>query len=286
MRMVSLDRLNTTNSWLLLALLLWMPNLAVAEDPAPAAQHTEAASEEAPADEKVEWNASLGGVWSTGNTRSWQLHAGSHLQAVTGFNVFLVELDLNWASSVPEDSTTGDLERTAESIVSRLRYDRFFTPMDAAFLALRYRRDVFAGLDSRAQGQLGYLRNVLKLDDLRFWLEIGYDVTYDNYYPNPLRDKDTMEILDGSALIHSARGFLGYEHQFNESVSFDTGIQGLVNVEDVKDWRLESVTNLRAAIADHLQAEFKVTVDFDNEPVQGKRKTDTTSIVNLIFTLI
>lgn len=286
MRTLSLARSNTMKSWLLLPLLLWMPNVALADDPAPVAQHSEAVSDAAPAEEKVAWNASLGGVWSTGNTESWQLHAGSRLEAVTGPNVFLVELSLNWASAVAEDSTTGDYERTAESVVSRLRYDRFFTPMDAAFVALRYRRDVFAGLDSRAQGQVGYLRNVLKSDDLRFWLEIGYDVTYDNYYPNPLRDKDTMLILDGSAIVHSARAYMGYEHKFNDAVSFNTGLEGLLNVENANDWRLESITNLRAAIADHLQAEFKVTVDFDHEPVQGKRRTDTTSLVNLIFTLL
>jgi putative salt-induced outer membrane protein YdiY len=167
------------------------------------------------------------------------------------------------------------------------RYDFFLTPMDALFVASVYRWDTFAGLDARVQGQLGYMRNLYKATDHRFWAELGYDLTYDNYDPDPLPDPDNMgAFLDGDDVVHSARGFLGYDNKLNAVLTFATGLEGLLNVEDTKDLRLAWESALRSAIGGNFQLEVKFTLQLDTQPVPGTKKVDTISTVNLIYTLI
>jgi putative salt-induced outer membrane protein YdiY len=154
-------------------------------------------------------------------------------------------------------------------------------------LAGVYRWDTFAGLDARVQGQLGYMRNFFKVENHKFWGELGYDVTYDNYDPDPLLDPtDPSIILPGSDVVHSARGFLGYNNELNEEVMFLTGVAALVNVEDTDDVRVTWNSALRSTIGAGFQLELKLLLDLDTQPVPGKEKVDTTTTVNLIYNLL
>ena len=70
---------------------LALPMAASAQTPATptdAAQFTESASTDAPEEDKTEWNIAAGGIFNSGNTRSWSLTAGTHFGLIRGRHGF------------------------------------------------------------------------------------------------------------------------------------------------------------------------------------------------------
>ncbi|MEM9188900.1 MAG: DUF481 domain-containing protein, partial [Myxococcota bacterium] len=126
---------------------------------------------------------------------------------------------------------------------------------------------------------------------------VAYDVTIDNY------NYDTVDGDDGSPMpdqrfqddvVHSARLYVGYINQLSENVRYRTGVEGLLNLEEPEDLRLNWDNALAVAIAGNLQAELKFTLLFDNrppgaetpDPTDDAEKVDTTTTLNLVYTLL
>jgi len=157
-------------------------------------QHIEEVAHEAFQEDVTNLNASLGGQLNTGNTEAWQLTTGSAFALVRGRHGVSLTMDFSYGRANVADDTDAagepidELVDTIRNLRTKGRYDFFLTPMDAIFAASAYRWDTFAGLDARVQGQLGYMRNFFREKDHRFWGELGYDITYDNYDPDPLLD--------------------------------------------------------------------------------------------------
>jgi len=259
---------------------------AMAPSAALAQAHSEAVAEEAPSEDETTWALSAGGLLNTGNTESWQATAGTNLHLVRGSHAFTLESAFNYGRANVAGDARGYVD-TSRNLNARARYDYFFTENDAAFVALGYRWDTFAGLDARVQAQVGYLRNLVKNDAHRFWGELGYDLTFDNLDPDPLPDPATPgAFLPGTATTHSARLFLGYTATLNEHVQVALGLESLLNVQDPQDLRLNGDAALRASIAGNLQLETKFTMHFDNQPVPGKETLDTTTQLSLIYSLL
>ena len=250
-------------------------------------QHTEAPAAELFQEDVTSLKASLGGAFNTGNTEAWQLNTGSAFDLVRGRHGLGLTMDFAYGRANIADDGTEAMIDTVRNLRARARYDFFFTPMDALFVAAVYRWDTFAGLDTRAQGQVGYLRYFYKAEKHKFWGELGYDLTYDNYDPDPLVDpEDPAIILPGDDVVHSVRVFLGYSNELNEQVTFNTGAAGLINVEDTDDFRLSWTNALRSSIGAGFQVELKFNLDLDTQPVPGAKKVDTTTIVSLLYTLL
>lgn len=263
--------------------------------PAAIEQHTEAVVADEFQEDVTTLNASLGGQLNTGNTEAWQLNSGSAFVLVRGRHGLALNMDFSYGRANvaddlgPDGEPVDELVDTVRALRTKGRYDFFVTPMDAIFAASAYRWDTFAGLDARLQGQLGYMRNLFKETDHRFWAELGYDLTYDNYDPDPLL-ADPMDpmsaVLEGDEIVHSVRGFLGYDNKLNASLTFLTGLEGLFNVEETKDIRVNWDNALRSAIAESFQLEVKFSLQLDTEPVPGAEKVDTATTLTLIYTLI
>lgn len=269
--------------------LAWAPGRAAAQPPK-ADQFTEKTKkpDELPKKSETLWTATLGAVLNLGNTRSWTVNGGTNFRLVRGRHAFTADASINYGQAdLPDDEPDRGFVDTARNVNLKARYDLFFTEMDAVFVAAAYRWDTFAGLDARVQGQVGYLRNFFKEDEHRFWGEVGYDLTYDNYDPDPLPDpNDPTMFLDGDAIVHSARLFLGYDNHLNDAVTFLTGLEALFDLQDGKDVRLNWDATLSSKIAKKLALDVKVSVKFDNVPVPGKEKTDFTTQLNLVYQLI
>ena len=258
----------------------WLPSTAVQAQPEGPNQHSEAVAEERPEEDTTAWAASLGGTLNTGNTRSWQLTAGSDLRLVRGPSVLGANLAFAYGRADVPDDMTDDLQDTVKNFRAKLRYDYFLSKLDALFLAGLHRWDVFAGIDARVQGQVGYLRMFIKEEKQRLCVELGYYVTYYYYHVGSMMD------LEETVWIHSARGFVGYDNTINETLTYVGGLEALLNVEEAEDVRLAFDNAIRSAINGKLQLEIKFTLIFDNVPVEGKQKTDTTTLVSLIYNLI
>jgi putative salt-induced outer membrane protein YdiY len=253
---------------------------ASAQPAPPDPAHAEKAADKAPTDDATALNASLGGNWITGNTKTWQLVAGSSFLLVRDPHALSAAVDFAIGESDIAGDDDDDYESTVKNLRAKLRYDFFVSGMDALFAASAFRWDEFAGIDARVQGQVGYLRYFLRTESHRFWGELGYDLTYDDFAPLP------PDEVDGSEVVHSARLFAGYDNRLNEAVTYLGGIEALVNVEEPKDTRINIDNALRSSVADHLQLELKFSVQWDNVPNPGAEKLDTQTIISLIYALI
>lgn len=277
-----------SKGWMLAAVALTVATPALTHAQADdAAQFTQQADTDKPAEE-LDWNLSAGGVFASGNTRSWTLNAGTAFKLIRGRH----GLSLNWtlaygrADLTPTDGTD-DYQDTVRNSNARVRYDLYLTRMDALFAAVAHRWDTFAGLDTRLQGQLGYLRNIFAEENHRLWGEIGYDLTWDDFDPDPLLDPDDPTIvLDGTQIVHAARAYVGYDNELNDNVHFTTGLEALFNLQQGEDIRLNFDAALQATLVGSLSLELKFKLLFDNVPVPGKVETDTLTTVNLVYTLV
>lgn len=255
--------------------------------PAAVEQHTEDVKAEVFQADATKLTASLGGAHSAGNTQAWQLNAASDFELIRGRHGVTLNMSFAYGRANVEEDTVDALVDTVRNLKSRARYDFFLTEMDALFGAAVYRWDIFAGLDARVQGQVGYMRNLYKAENHRLWAEAGYDLTYDNYDPDPLPDPaNAGQFLPGDDVVHSARLFAGYDNQLNAQLMFRTGLEGLLNVENLDDLRLAWDTSIRSAIGAGFDLELKFLLLLDTEPVPGAEKIDTTATVNLMYTLL
>jgi hypothetical protein len=81
--------------------------------------------------------------------------------------------------------------------------------------------------------------------------------------------------------------FVGYENQLNPAIVYLGGLEGLFNVEESKDIRVNFSNALRSAIAGSFSLELKLTFAFDNVPATSDaKKLDTVALLNLIYQLI
>ncbi len=266
----------------LLVALLLLPRTSRADAPV---QLTERAQAERPTEDKTDWSLTGGFVLNTGNTESWTLSTGTNVQIVRNRHAFLFESAFNMSRANIRNDSLPYLTN-ARNLNSRVRYDYFFTPLDGAYVSIRHRWDTFAGLDTRLQNQIGYLRNFFREDDHRFWGEVGYDLTYDNLWPNPILDPMTGLPLDNTVFVHAGRVYLGYSNHLNEHVLFETGAEALFNFKVGKDIRFNYDARLVSSLASRLELELKFRLLFDNVPVPGNRSVDTTTTANLIVTLM
>lgn len=250
-------------------------------------------SEKAPAEpfqkDVTNMNASFGGSVITGNTSATSITVGSAFAIVRGRHGLALTMDFAYGRARITDIETkrSQVVDTVRNMRSRGRYDLFLTPLDALFVAGSYRWDPFAGLDAREEGLIGYKRYLYKEEKHLFWGELGYDLTYDNYDPDPLPDPGNPgRFLPGHQWVHAARLFLGYDHHLYEQVQLLTGVEGLLNVKEPKDFRFNWDLAIRSSIVSRLQLELKFSLQFDNVPVPGKKSVDAQTRANLIYTLI
>lgn len=265
---------------------------AVSAQPEAATQHAEQEAER-PTEEETRLTLTLGGTLSYGNTRAAGVNLASGFSFRRSANV--LTLDVGWVfgySSVRADDEVEfpDWSETANNLTGRARYDRFLTDDDALFVVARARRDRFAGLDSRLTGQLGYLRNLFSEENHRFWVEVGYDITYDNFFPNSLLVDD-----ENDRIQHSARLFIGYDNHVSDTFSYLMGLEALMDVTDPAHLRAEWLHQIRTKIASWLQLSFDTTIRFDSLPpgqedafdelsTQRIGMFDVTSTLNLVGT--
>lgn len=294
------------------AMVLSLWGLTASAQPADPAQLTERVNEDRPEEDVTSWALSAGAVINTGNTRSWMLNAGTNFRIVRGRHALGAEWAFNYGrANLPNDDRDAYVD-TVRNSNARLRYDFYLTKLDALFLAVAHRWDTFAGLDTRLQLQGGYLRNFFKESNHRSWVELGYDMTYDNFDPEAIQDPNTagnvqcdpslgapMNVADRpeicqadtTQLVHAARVYLGYENALNENVRFLTGLEALLNLQEIEDLRLNFDAALRSTIVDSLQVELKFKLLFDNVPaLQGdgtsREKLDTNTTISLIYTFL
>lgn len=285
------------------------PTLVEAQD-----QLTERATLEAPDESTTALAVSGGFVGSTGNTQAWTLTLGASFRLVRGRHALSLDEAFSYGRADVDINDEVDLEDTVRNSVFRARYDYFLTSRDAIYAAVVHRWDTFAGLDTRLQNQIGYLRNVFLAEDeegaqtQRLWFEVGYDLTWDNLHPDPnlvanpaaadpaacesdTPPDDCFLVADDTVIVHAARIFAGYDGKIGESSQLVLGLELLPALEgpaqgENYDLRINADAAFRTTIFENLKLELKFRLLHDTEPVPGALATDTQTLVSLIYSVL
>ncbi len=263
--------------------LLFLSAIAFAEDPEFSETEKEAAEAEKP---EATASVEIGASATDGNAVAYTINglvkgdykwSANKLAAVAGVNVGRAIADADG------DGQLSNAERNAGSVengrryFTEGRYDRFFGERNSLYVMGGAFVDPFAGYDLRSHEQLGYSRIVTDSETTKFVLEGGIDFAQENY----------VEGVDpNNANVLAARVMVGLTHQFNEHLAFTDSVEVYENVLDVEDLRLLNSAAVSAQAADKLSLKVSHNLTFDNQPVEGFRTLDHTTLVTVVATLL
>lgn len=262
-----------------------------AEDPTAAEQ----AVIDAHANDATEFDISLGGIFSTGNSRSLAATGLSNFRLRRTIHQFGASIAGNYgATGVPD---TKRYDTTVGNVQGLVRYDVFFARNWTAFVQSTARHDTFQGLDLRLNVDPGFAFYAINQPKHRLWFEAGYDFQYDlrTDESRTLLDADGAPVLDMNGdtqldpaidqfqLNHAVRLFAGYSNKLSDKVSFDTGIEYLQSVIVAKRLRLNYLAAINTQLAERFSLAVTFTLRYENDPLPGVGKLDTISAVSLAY---
>ncbi len=219
--------------------------------------------------EPEDWkaNGGINGIFNTGNAAN-QTFGGNILVSVKKD-----QNQISWKSSGAygraRDNATGLSTTNTENWQTQLRYDRFLTEMFSLYSLAHMRHDAPAGFDLTYGGAAGYAHFVYKTEMTGIKYELGFDITRQRF----------VTLIEEDA--YSARFFLQYTHKFSKTVFFGQDMENLFNVQDKADYRINSLTSLNFGLTQKVAFQAGYAIRFDNQPVAGFRKVDTTTQVGL-----
>lgn len=246
------------------------------------------AAREAPkltrAPEGVAASVSAGGLSSSGNSRLVALTGAGNLDWRGGNNGVGASLVGNYGRSAAPGA---DMKTTTENAQGRVRYDRYLIDDASAFLLVTGRHDKFQGLAFRLNLDPGFKYLFVNRPKTALWAEAGYDFQYDTRLNSARIVRDSMgsviETLAKHETDHSARLFLGFRHSFNEATALSNGIEYLQSFVDGDRRRFNYDVLFTAKVWDNLALGVGFVARYDNQPLPGKEKLDTSSSLSLVY---
>lgn len=248
---------------------------------------TERATLVAPAHpNQITASISAGATLNGGNTRSYGATAGGRFQLIRSPHQLSLDALFTYTAAAP--NADADVDTTAQNVVGRARYDIYLSENNALFAALAPRIDRFAGIDLRLQTQVGYLRNLYNPSpNHRLWGEIGYDGTYDNltpWLPQGQVRAPGVPRPPADEFIHSGRLFVGYTNLLTPLATLNLGVEVLYDFKLAKNVRVNPTIELTSSLSARFKLSLLSRILFDNDPVEGKKKTDYVTTAQLVFT--
>jgi hypothetical protein len=235
----------------------------------------------------TQWTATAEGgvVLTTGNSETTTATGGFHVTRKTGNNKLSAEGSVAYAKSAiktlndkngnmlidGEDELVTIDTLTAETIQSKIRYDRYLTDLNSVYVSAQYLRDQPAGKDYVVGGQVGYSRSLEKSKTGSTVAEIGYDFSHEQAVAPPGMD------APAGIEIHSIRAFLGTKQQLTLGSDFEANIEALSNLnretlstkEDggaFEDTRVNGKIAISAKIGKSVAAQTSLEFHYDHRP--------------------
>jgi hypothetical protein len=238
-------------------------------------------SYETPKEDVLSMNLSAGGAFAFGNTRAYQLAAGGDFRWVgRPHSVSANVLYLVGGAKPPQGD---EVVTTTENLNGRAKYEIFLSLLDSLYAAAGVRYDRFAGMRPRVNGQVGYGHYFVSEEKVRFWGEIGYDLMFTHYRQIP---GATMRFEDDE-VVHSARLFVGLEHQLHDFLTYVGGLEGFLNVEEPGASRFVFDSAIRSTLSNSFKLELKARFLYEARPVvPNAEKLDTALILSLLYSVI
>ncbi|MBN1607342.1 MAG: DUF481 domain-containing protein [Polyangiaceae bacterium] len=234
----------------------------------------------------TELKLSAGGLFASGNSRLVAMTGSGRFRARRAANQLSAAAAANYSSTAvaPQSDT---MTATVRNFQGMTRYDRFLGEGFAVFVSMSARNDRFQGLDLRLNLDPGLAYYFIDIEKHQLWVELGYDLQYDVRRPQAVRRARAEGAeLDWAEMRHSGRGFLGYENNLNEAVTFNTGLEYLQGLAETKYWRLNWDVGLTSNISSRFSVATTFSLRYDHAPLPGIKKTDTATAINLVYNLI
>lgn len=256
--------------------------------PADQAEPAEEAAEAEP-ELEIDWSLNAGGAINTGNTRSWNVNAGSDFILVKQEHRLTLGALFNFgrADVAPTDPAIS-YTTVARQFFFASRYDYFFTEKDAVWSGLAYRWDPLAGFRAQLLASAGYLRAFVKTEKHYFAGRVGYSYTFENYQVPP-------SDLTSNSNIQGLLAALDYENRLNEHVELLASIVTIYNLNEVQvqnatafqDIRIYLTAALLSKLTDKLAFEARFLMLYDRiPPGTDLVKVDTTTLFSLVYTFM
>lgn len=204
--------------------------------------------------------ATLGYLATSGNTESASLNSGFQVQYADGRWLHALE---GLAIRSSEDEET-----TAEAYALGWKSEYNWTDADYLFARLDWRKDRFSGYDQQTSETLGYGRRLIDTGVHVLNAEIGAGA----------RQSDLADGTSESEAI--LRAGLDYLWQFSETAQFT---HVLAVESGSENTYLESVSALRARLAQRLALVASYTIKNNSQVPAGTEKTDTFTALSLEY---
>jgi putative salt-induced outer membrane protein len=166
-----------------------------------------------------------------------------------------------------------DGDKNAENYYTEFRLDYLFSERFYSALIAGWLRDRFAGIDERYYmgPALGYYFLAGPVHMLSG--EVGLNYVSDDYIDDTEND------------YFNGRAYAVYEYLIAEKNKFTQSMEFLYNLEQSKDYNINSQTAFINHLQDYLSLKISYVINFDNEPVPSSLKeTDTILSVSIILT--
>jgi len=230
-------------------------------------------------------SVSAGGLDATGNSRMLAFTGAGLFDARSGNNGYGASLIGNYGrSGAPEG---GPMVTTTENLQGRLRYDRYLLDDMSVFMLVTGRHDRFTGIAFRLNLDPGVKYLFVNRPKTALWAELGYDFQYDVRTDEGRQVENdagaVTETLDKTATDHSVRTYLGLRHNFNKEVTFSNGLEYLQSFIDGEKRRFNYDVLLAANVWGGLAFGAGFSARYDNVPLPGKAKLDTSTTMSLVY---
>lgn len=177
------------------------------------------------------------------------------------------------ATAASVRATRNDTE-TAENASSQLRGRRKIADGLEATAGLRGETNRFAGIDLRTIADTSLAWNAVTTPSWRVRTLWGVSWTREE----PRGDRPVSTSLGGLLQLQNTV-------RISEGSELNSQVTAYPDMEDTEDYRINANLALQAALNRHLALRLGYDIRYDNEPIHGFQRTDSTSTASLVVQL-
>jgi putative salt-induced outer membrane protein YdiY len=219
---------------------------------------------------KPKWTGNVSAaVTSThGNTKTQAISASVNLSKRTEKD--RTKLSADYARGEQEDPDTGESSKTEDWWRTKAKYDYFFSKKFFGYLDGRYETDKIAELDRRVivGGGAGY--QWIESENMNFSTEGGLASLYEKY----------KNATDSTTELSAQFGY-NFDKKLVKNLKFIHDLTYYPSLDKFSDYYLTSTGEIRANFTETMFVNFKVILNYDTSPAEGKGSTDTKYMLGL-----
>ncbi len=212
------------------------------------------------------WNGQgeLGFTQTTGNTET------QSLVAKLGFGYKV----LPWEHNIKLETLRSEDNSTLSAETYGLKWQSNYHWSDSSYLLgkFRYEEDRFSGYEYQSSLIFGYGHQLINTDSTGLKLEAGVGIGQNNILLDIYSETNDQQLI----------GYLGlnYRQKISDNTEFTQYLKVEGGTENVYS---ESDTGFLIGVMEHLKLKLSLLIKNNSEVPQGTEKTDTKSIVSLIY---